>query len=113
MPLDEREQRILEEIEAQFYQEDPAFAQTVRDTSLKTFAGKRVRLAVVGFVAGLVIMLALFTSNRFVAFAGFILMVGSAVSIVTALRRRSGGREANGPVGGWLDGVRQRWRRSR
>lgn len=111
MPLDEREQRILEEIEAQFYQEDPAFAQTVRDTTLKAVTSRHVRLAVIGFVVGLVVMLVLFTVNQLVALAGFVLMVASAVWIVTALRRQRGGD--GGPVGGWLDSARQRWRRSR
>ncbi len=111
MPLDEREQRILEEIEAQFYEEDPAFAQTVRDTTLRAVTGKRVRLAVLGFVVGLVVMLALFTTNQLIALAGFVLMVASAVWIVSALRRQRGGD--GGPVGGWADRARRKWRRDR
>ena len=36
MPLNEREQKILEEIERQFYQEDPKLAQTVATTTLES-----------------------------------------------------------------------------
>ncbi len=110
MPLDEREQRILEEIEAQFYQEDPGFAQAVRDTTLESLAVKRVRWAVVGFLAGLVLMLVFFTRNIYVAFGGFLVMVGSVAWIVTALRRRQASGE--GTPAGWLERARQRWRRS-
>ena len=109
MPLDEREQRILEEIEAQFYEDDPAFAQSVRDTTLKAVTGRRVRWAAVGFVVGLVVMLAMFTVNPIIALVGFVLMVASAVWIVTVLRRQRGGDGGSGV--GWLDQARQKWRR--
>ena len=52
MPLNEREQRILEEIERQFYQEDPKLAQTVAKTTLESVTRRWQRLAVVGFVGG-------------------------------------------------------------
>ncbi len=110
MPLDEREQRILEEIEAQFYQEDPGFAQAVRDTSLDRIAGRRIRWAILGAAAGLVLMLVFFTRNIYIAFGGFILMVGSVAWIVTALRRGGGAGQLG--LDGWLDRARQRWRRS-
>jgi len=111
MPLDEREQRILEEIEAQFYQEDPDFAQTVRDTTLQSFTGRRVRIAIVGLVVGLVLMLVFFPNNQYIALGGFILMVLSVGWIVTALRRRQ--TQAGGGAEGWIDGLRRKWRRSR
>ncbi len=110
MPLDEREQRILEEIEAQFYQEDPSFAQTVRDTKLESFGNRHVRLAVLGLIAGLTLMLVFFTRSLYVAFVGFILMGGSVAWIVTVANRRGGERVA---WGGWLVRLRQRWQRSR
>ncbi len=110
MPLDEHEQRILEEIEAQFYQEDPGFAQTVRDTTLEKFGNRHVRLAIIGLIAGLTLMLVFFTRNLYIAFVGFILMVGSVAWIVTVVNRRAGERVA---LVGWLDRDRQRWQRSR
>ncbi len=110
MPLDEREQRILEEIEAQFYQEDPGFAQAVRDTAFESLAVRRVRWAVVGFLAGLLVMLVFFTRSIYVAFGGFLLMVGSVAWIVTAVRRRQSA--GSGSSGHWLERARQRWRRS-
>ncbi len=110
MPLDDREQRILEEIEAQFYQEDPSFAQTVRDTALDSPGHRYLRWAIAGLVAGLILMLVFFTRNLYVAFVGFLLMVGSVAWIVTVMNRRGGERVA---WGGWLTRVRHRWQRSR
>lgn len=111
MPLDEREQRILEEIEAQFYQEDPHFAQTVRDTSLRSITAKRARFAVVGLVVGLVLMLAFFTRSQYVALGGFGLMVASGAWIVAAVRGRGG--SGGGPMTRWVESARRRWRRGR
>ena len=109
MPLDEREQRILEEIEAQFYQEDPGFAQTVRDTSLESLGARHVRFAILGLIAGLTLMLVFFTRNLYVAFVGFILMVGSVAWIVTVVNRRG---SEGATWGGWLSRARQRWQRN-
>ena len=107
MPLDDREQRILEEIERQFYQDDPKLAQTVRNTTLATMTAKRVRWASVGVVGGLVVMLAFFASNMFVALAGFLVMTAATVWIVSASRSRRGWDS----LAAWTDRTRQRWRR--
>ena len=107
MPLDVREQKILEEIERQFYQEDPKLAQTVRNTTLATLTAKRVRWASLGLVGGLVVMLVFFTSNGLVALAGFLAMTASTVWIVSALRARRGW----GSLAQWTDRTRQRWRK--
>ena len=62
MPLNEREQRILEEIERQFYQEDPKLAQTVAKTTLESVTRRWNRVAAIGFVVGLFVMLTFFTT---------------------------------------------------
>ena len=113
MPLNEREQRILEEIERQFYQEDPKLAQTVAKTTLESVSRRWQRLAVVGFVVGLVTMFWFFTSNTFVALGGFIVMVISAGWVAMNLRRFRSESAANGGLAGWLDRTRQRYRRDR
>ena len=53
MPLSEDEQRILHEIEQQFYESDPAFADEVGKTTLYRHAGRNLKWAALGFVAGL------------------------------------------------------------
>ena len=78
MPLNEHEQRILEEIERQFYEEDPKLAETVAKTTLESVQKRWFRLAVAGFVIGLVVMLAFFTNSTALAIAGFLVMLVSA-----------------------------------
>ena len=113
MPLNEREQRILEEIERQFYQEDPKLAQTVAKTTLESVSRRWQRLAIVGFVVGLVTMFWFFTQNTFVALGGFIVMVVSAGWLAMNLRRFRSESVASAGLAAWLDRVRQRWRRDR
>jgi hypothetical protein len=108
MPLDDREQRILEEIERQFYQEDPKLAETVRDAKLATAAAHDVKWALLGFVVGTAVMLGFFTRLTIVALLGFAAMVVSLAWMVAIWRRRSGvGASAPDSVVGRM---RRRWR---
>jgi len=110
MPLNEDEQRILEEIERQFYEEDPELARSVAQASLRSRLRPRRQLAVAGFIVGLIVMLVSFTSNVWIAALGFILMLASAGWLATSLMKRSGGPPDT--VESWLDRVRQRWPRN-
>ena len=53
MPLSEDEQRILNQIEQQFYESDPAFAQQVSQTTLYRHAFGRVKWGILGLIVGL------------------------------------------------------------
>ncbi|MDH4116182.1 MAG: DUF3040 domain-containing protein [Acidimicrobiia bacterium] len=88
MPLDDREQQILDEIERQFYQEDPDLAHAVRNIDKTTRFG--IRLPAVGAVAGIVSVLLFFTMNTAVALVGFLLLVVSATALVQAIQARRG-----------------------
>lgn len=78
MPLSEDEQRILQEIERNFYDSDPAFAREVSTTSLYRHAGRNLKWAGGGFVVGLVILILGFTESVVLGFVGFLVMVGCA-----------------------------------
>ncbi len=110
MPLNEDEQRILEEIERQFYEEDPELARSVAEASLRSIFRPRRRLAIAGFVIGLVVMLASFTANVWIAAAGFLLMLASAGWLATSLRQAAGGGSDTFET--WLDRARQKWSRN-
>ena len=100
MPLSEHEQRILEEIERRLAEEDPRLVDQVSRTSLYTHLARRIKLAVLAFIAGFV-MLMLFWVSVALAVAGFVLMLGSAALIYRYLKRI--GREhlrAGQPAGG-------------
>ena len=87
MPLSEREQRILDEIEKSLYQEDPVFA---RDRAQKPEPGKAagsVRRGAAMFVAGLLVLFAFFmTKQVWVGALAFGSMVWGIVVVAGALR---------------------------
>lgn len=111
MPLNEREQRILEEIERQFYEDDPKLAEHVAKSTLGSMSKRRQRLAIAGFLVGLVAMLALFTWSTFAAAAGFLVMVASAAWLALDYRRRGGSGGSGLDVSPLADRLRRRWRR--
>ena len=80
VPLSEDEQRILQEIERNFYDSDPAFAREVSTASLTEKAGRNLRWSVFAFVAGLVVLVLGFTESVVLGFFGFAVMVGSGFS---------------------------------
>ena len=86
MPLSDREQKILAEIERHFYEEDPALARAVRNIDRNPRSS--LRLPLVGALAGLVIIGATFTSSTWLALVGFALLVVSATYVVQAIRSR-------------------------
>jgi uncharacterized membrane protein YphA (DoxX/SURF4 family) len=90
MPLDDREQRILEEIERQFYEEDPKLAETVRSTTIASVSARQLKWAILTLVAGVGVMLGFFTRSTVVALAGFVVMVAAVAWIIAIVQRRSG-----------------------
>ena len=97
MPLSEDEQRILHEIEQSFYESDPAFAREVGKTTLYRHAGRNLKWAALGFVCGFVLLLVAFASSLILGFAGFLVMLGSAVVFERNLRKmgRAGWRQVS------------------
>jgi hypothetical protein len=70
VPLSEDEQRILREIEQQFYATDPAFAREVGTTSLYRHGVRRLKLAALLFVVGVALLVwMLYLGNYVLAFA--------------------------------------------
>ena len=122
MPLSEDEQRILSEIEQHLYASDPQLVREVSSTTIYRHAGRNLKWATIGFIAGLIFMLATFTTSIVLAFAGFLGMLASAIFFERNLRkmgragwrqwteamRSSGVRERFGTVG---DRVRDRFKR--
>ena len=87
MPLSEHEQRVLQELEQALYQQDPAFADRVRSESVYRYAGRYLKWSVAGFVVGLAVMLAFFTTSVFLGFLGVLIMFASLVTFWTNVRR--------------------------
>lgn len=88
VPLSEDEQRIYAEIERSFYDSDPEFAERIaKSPNLFEHASRNMKLAGLGFLAGLAFLILTLAVNPFVAFAGFGVMVGCALVFANNMRR--------------------------
>ncbi len=118
MPLSEDEQRILQQIEQRFYAQDPQSARRIGSTTLPRYLAGNLGWASLGFVLGLVVVLASFASSWILAIFGFAIMLASAVVFTHNLRRmgRHGWEQLRASVksrdfGGSLDETRRRLRK--
>jgi hypothetical protein len=101
MPLSDREQQILSDIEARLRQDDPKFARTVGTTTISSQSRRQVKLAVIGFVIGFLLLFGIVASIWF-GIAGFVLMLASAVHGGNQLKRL--GADSTARLGGQLRG---------
>jgi hypothetical protein len=116
VPLSDREQQILEEIEKNLYDEDPRFARATRRARPRYDGSKRARLGALLFVAGLGTLLVFFVTQLILvgvlAFggmvAGIVLVLGSSSGLVNS--GREGGRDASAKLKGSLKNFEQRLR---
>ena len=87
MPLSEDEQRILQEIEREFYANDPEFAREVGSTTIYRHAGRNLKWATLGFVLGVVGLIATLSISPYLAFVGFLVMLACAFFFERNLRK--------------------------
>jgi len=88
VPLSEDDQRIFRDIENSFYESDPDFARRVANSpGVVGHAARNMKLAALGFVVGLVGVVALLTAGPVFSFLGFVLMVASALVFVDSARK--------------------------
>ncbi len=87
MPLSEDEERILQEIAQRFYEDDPTFAREVSETTLYRHTVRRMKWAVVGLVAGAAFLVFTLSTSFWLSFAGFLLMLVSALVFERNLRK--------------------------
>ena len=109
MPLNEHEQKILDEIERQLYEDDPKLAEMVAKAVRSGRDRWKMRLAAVLFIAGAVVMFASFTQSWIIAGVGFLVMVASAgwMALTARATRLNGSPGASDLI----DRLQQRWRR--
>jgi len=101
VPLSEDEERILHEIEQQLHATDPQLVREVSSTTLYRHAGRNLKWATLGFVAGLVFMVMTFTASIWLGVLGFLGMLGSALAFERNLRKmgKAGWRQISQNVG--------------
>ncbi len=128
MPLSEEEQRLLEQMEEALSAEDPKFASALRGAASRSHH-KRVMIAsIVGFVAGVAILMAgAVQMITLLAVGGFLVMLGSAYLALTHWRRmgdpelpdnvhpisKSKGSQTTPRQSGFMNRMEDRWRRRR
>ncbi len=87
VPLSEHEQRLLEQMERALYAEDPKFASSLRGKDPRSNFRRRVLLAGLGFVVGVVLLMTgLVAQITPVSILGFLAMLASAFFAVTSYR---------------------------
>ena len=89
VPLSEDEQRILTEIETQFYANDPHLAGEIGNHSIYTHCLRQMKWAGALFSVGVVVLVvALATATSFVvSFAGFLVMLAAALWFERSVRK--------------------------
>lgn len=121
MPLSEREQRILEEIEKNLYQEDPSFARDVGRRSPRMDEVRRAKLGVLTFLCGFALLIGFFVSRSvLVGVIAFGAMVGGIVLVAGAIKGLASGRgmpqgirrdRLTALIHSWEQRLRRRYRR--
>ncbi|NNN04081.1 MAG: DUF3040 domain-containing protein [Acidimicrobiaceae bacterium] len=107
MPLSEHDKKVIAEMEESLTRHDPHFAKSLRDTNVYSHGMRRVKWGVLGFVVGLALLVAFFTTYLLVALVGVAVMFASAVVVERSARRlgRAGWRDLTRPGGeegpGW------------
>lgn len=100
MPLSEDEERILSEIERGLYEEDPALAQQVGETTLYRHALRNIRFGGLGFLLGLAVLLGGLSTAVWLSFLGFLGMLVSMLYIYDNVQKigRAGIAEVSGSL---------------
>jgi hypothetical protein len=98
MPLSDEEQKILKEIEAQLSATDPALVEVAR-TTVYRHAGRNIKWAGLGFIAGLVLIVTTFATSLVAGFVGFLVML--ACLFVIERNARKLGKAGLQSLTGW------------
>ncbi|WP_300344907.1 DUF3040 domain-containing protein [Nesterenkonia sp.] len=105
MPLSEREQRMLRELEEQLQSEDPSFASSLRDAPVGKFNVRHLVLGLLVAVAGVgVLILGIYQQWIPVGIIGFLIMGAGVYFATTGGATSSGGGSGNGNGGGGSGG---------
>ncbi len=87
VPLSEDEQRILHQIEQQFYESDPEFARSVSQTTIYRHAFRNIKWGVLLFLGGVVMLLFTLSVHFLLAFVGVLIMLVALMFIERNARK--------------------------
>lgn len=83
MALSDEEQRLLDQLEAALEADDPKFAHALRGQA-RPVPRRRLVLAAVGFIVGVVILVVGLELSPIISIAGFLVMLACGAVAVTA-----------------------------
>lgn len=109
MPLNEHEQKILDEIERQLYEDDPKLAAMVANAVRGGAARWKMRVAAVVFVFGAVVMFLSFPRSWVIAGGGFLIMVISAGWMALVAGSNRFDHPVSEAMEEWLQRFQHRW----
>ncbi len=98
VPLSKDEERILSEIEDLLTETDPDLVREVSETTVYTQPLRSMKVAVAVFVVGVLVMVTTLSTSFLLAFVGFLVMLGAALTLERNARQvgRTGLRAAVG-----------------
>lgn len=119
MALSEQEQRLLEQMEAALAAEDPKLASALRGTTVRTLHRRRAAVAGLGFIVGVVALVAGLEVHPAISIVGFIVMLVSTIAALTSWRhvddsgvhRPPSRPKAPHGDSAFMDKLEERWRR--
>lgn len=91
MALSEKEQRLLEQLEAALAAEDPKLASALRGTGSRTLHRRRAAFAGLGFLLGIAALVVGMQINPIVSVLGFVVMLASTVVALGSWRQVEAG----------------------
>ena len=91
MALSEHEQRLLEQLEAALAADAPKLANTLRGSRSRSLHRRQAALAGLGFVVGLVALVAGMQFTWVISVLGFVVMLASTVVAISAWRHVDSG----------------------
>lgn len=95
MALSDKEQRLLEQLEAALAAEDPKLASTLRGNTSRKLHRRRAAIAGVGFLVGIAALVAGMEVGVVVSILGFLVMLVSTIVAISAWQHVEGEQESD------------------
>ncbi len=116
MALSEKEQKLLDQLEAALAAEDPRLASTLRGTAQRKLHRRNAALAGVGFLIGIAGLIIGMQAHPVVSIIGFVLMLASTIVAVSSWRHVTDDTPApkskpKSNAKPFMDKMEERWRR--